>query len=292
MLAQFCHAGRLHVHKHVAGFLVLGAQDEDAQVQGEAFGILTVYAGPEIAEDHEHFEAWRDQFADATLEELLRAGVAAFLEKMKTRTGEDRVKLLRNQRALNIERGRRQGIDVIEMLRDGGAFEIAHEWWIDPEESADMRVAALQFVTLLKPDIEYLVAHVVPAINAEERLPGELFHTAAHTLGTVKHDATLDALLSAIENTPYKRRWWPLATAVAAIGNARAVPFLIGVVEADNTYDSVYGIGYFGLGRITGVSYDEKHDGAWWRSWWEKNAQRYPPDVAKLGIPSVHLRAK
>jgi predicted esterase len=60
---------------------------------------------------------------------------------------------------------------------------------------------------------------------------------------------------------------------------------MIGLIEADNTYDTVYGIGYFGLNKLTGVSYDEKHNGAWWRAWWVKNQQRFPADVQALEVP-------
>jgi hypothetical protein len=44
---------------------------------------------------------------------------------------------------------------------------------------------------------------------------------------------------------------------------------MIAVIDADNTYDTVYGVGYFGLGRLIGVEYDKSHNGAWWRRWWE-----------------------
>jgi predicted esterase len=51
---------------------------------------------------------------------------------------------------------------------------------------------------------------------------------------------------------------------------------MIELIARDNTYDTVYGIGYFGLGKLTGVQYDEGHDGNWWRQWFEKNKGRYP----------------
>lgn len=62
---------------------------------------------------------------------------------------------------------------------------------------------------------------------------------------------------------------------------------MIALIEADNTYDTIYGIGYFGLGKLTGVSYDESHDGAWWREWWEKNKHRYPVEIQALEIPRL-----
>lgn len=74
---------------------------------------------------------------------------------------------------------------------------------------------------------------------------------------------------------------------IAGHKDARAVPTLIGLIEADNTYDTIYGVGYFGLSPLTGVDYDEMHDGAWWRKWWEENNRRFPEDVQSLEIPDM-----
>ena len=62
---------------------------------------------------------------------------------------------------------------------------------------------------------------------------------------------------------------------------------MIAVIDADNTYDTVYGVGWFGLNKLTGVDYDESHNGAWWRRWWEKNRQRFPEAVRPLEIPAI-----
>jgi beta-lactamase regulating signal transducer with metallopeptidase domain len=65
------------------------------------------------------------------------------------------------------------------------------------------------------------------------------------------------------------------------------IPYFIGLIDADNSYDSIYDIGYFGLGEITGVQYSEFHDGAWWRRWWEANKSKYPPNVQQVAIPDL-----
>ncbi len=62
---------------------------------------------------------------------------------------------------------------------------------------------------------------------------------------------------------------------------------MIAVIESDNTYKTVYGVGYFGLGKRTGVKYDESHDGAWWRKWWKENYQRFGLSAAEAKIPVV-----
>ena len=80
---------------------------------------------------------------------------------------------------------------------------------------------------------------------------------------------------------------WAVAGTLATHDDPRVIPTMIAVIDADNTYDTVYGVGSFGLGRLTGVEYDESHDGAWWRRWWEKNRQRFPEAVRALEIPAI-----
>ena len=83
---------------------------------------------------------------------------------------------------------------------------------------------------------------------------------------------------------------WDWAGQVATHKDPSAIPFMIGVIEADNTYETVYGVGYFGLGRLTGVQYSESHNGAWWRKWWEENKSKYPKDVQAIEIPDVRAQ--
>lgn len=77
------------------------------------------------------------------------------------------------------------------------------------------------------------------------------------------------------------------AREIAKHKDARAVPTLIGLIEADNTHETIYGVGYFGLNPLTGVDYDETHDGAWWRAWWKENRVRFPHEARSLEIPDM-----
>lgn len=82
-----------------------------------------------------------------------------------------------------------------------------------------------------------------------------------------------------------RSKLWDIAGRIGNHGDPLAIPLLISLIEADNTYDTVYGIGYFGLGKLTGVPYDEKHDGTWWRRWWDEHRTEYPEDVRQMGVP-------
>ena len=82
------------------------------------------------------------------------------------------------------------------------------------------------------------------------------------------------------------------ARAIAERKDPRAIPTLIGVIDADNSYDTIYGVGYFGLSKLTGVRYDGTHHGPWWRKWWESRKSGFPPDVQALSIPDLPKTTK
>ncbi len=102
-------------------------------------------------------------------------------------------------------------------------------------------------------------------------------------MDTVK--GQLDWLVKAFKSGKPNSDLWNVAGEIGETKDPSAIPTLIGLIYADNTYDTVYGIGYFGLGKLTGVRYNESHDGPWWRKWWEENKSRYPKEVQELKIP-------
>ncbi|MGL6194212.1 MAG: hypothetical protein ACRC2T_05260, partial [Thermoguttaceae bacterium] len=83
-----------------------------------------------------------------------------------------------------------------------------------------------------------------------------------------------------------------ISRSISEFNDPTAIPFLISAIDADNSYATVYGIGYFGLGYgrppLTDVKYDESHNGDWWKKWWEENKKNYPEAVQKIPIPSIH----
>lgn len=127
-----------------------------------------------------------------------------------------------------------------------------------------------------------------------EELPktkfGRSYQPTAFDLST--HDGRMKLfrdVCGKLESNVNSQHLWSISTTIAEAGDPRAIPILIGAIEADNSYDTVYGIGYFGLGfsnlgQQTGVEYSEFHDGAWWRRWWETNKARFPKEVQAIPI--------
>jgi predicted esterase len=67
---------------------------------------------------------------------------------------------------------------------------------------------------------------------------------------------------------------------------------MIAAIVADEGYESAYGIGYFGLTPLTGVTYDPSHGGKWWTAWWGKNKSRFNEGVRGLSVPVLKAAPK
>ncbi len=133
----------------------------------------------------------------------------------------------------------------------------------------------------MNPDEAFLKAAVLPhARRLTEPGTGSNSANAIRVLAKSKLLWVFDELVTLLRTT--KGQEFQLGGAFAELGDKRAIPHLIAVIVADPQYRTTYGLGYFGLGRLTGVRYDEAHDGKWWLAWWDRNRDDLPPDVRAL----------
>ncbi len=65
------------------------------------------------------------------------------------------------------------------------------------------------------------------------------------------------------------------------------IPKYIGLIDSDNSYNAVFGIGAYLLRDVTGVDYNPYHDGPWWRRWWERNKTLYSEAARQTLIPDI-----
>lgn len=163
-------------------------------------------------------------------------------------------------------------------------------------ENAEIAAAAVSLIGQLGLEEAYLRRVVVPRIGKEN--PAEVRREAIKAL-SVKGNEWAEPLLRELlleivqeETSAPRTIIWGLAQALAELGQPRSIPTMIAAIEADNTYNTIYGIGYFGLGEMTGVEYDASHDGAWWRNWWEKNKERFSLEAAQAELPKIQPGAR
>ena len=109
-------------------------------------------------------------------------------------------------------------------------------------------------------------------------------------LAAAEPPADLSSLLTDLQSAVHEQDSEAMMNALSEIANRddrRAIPDLIGILDADNSDDLIYAIGHMSLTRLTGVRFDYAHHGLWWRKWWKANAARFDEEVRRRPIPDL-----
>jgi len=279
-------------HPRLFDVLDLGMRDRSPAVQGWSINYLKQIVLRDFANDFPSYEKWYKANAGRPVADILRDAFNDFLASTRTaRPAEiaNQLDLLTHSspwRVLLTDLDPSQLSDLKAFLENSARNKT----------NTDLAQNALQAIAELPPDEAYLRRVVLPLARSASSV--EVRVAAVASLGKPECAWALDflekTLQESLEKTEPAARIvaWKAASGIAGIGEPRSIPLLIGVIDADNTYDTVYGVGYFGLGPLTGVTYSETHDGAWWRAWWERNKIRFPEDARTLQIPTIRLARK
>jgi hypothetical protein len=300
-------------HPHEVAILGLGASEARPEDGADARRALEAYAMLDLEDDVHTYRQWAAEWGGATPADALRGGVRRWVDRMRAaphdprpdggeaddaeradRRGAEDGDALREE----LRRARRlppKGVpeaEVAAALRDAGFGALLDRWRGQAIEGSvalpdDAQTASVSLLPLLDLDDASYRAAVEPILSDPGRYPQALRNGAFGVVGERRWDGAVDLLLRAFETTPNKYDWWNIAMALEKIRDPRSIPVMVGMIVADDGYESVYGIGYFGLSKWLGVKYLKSHDAAWWREWWAANQERLPPEVR--GVPIPHL---
>lgn len=277
------------VHGSLPDLLDLGVRDPSPVVQAAAFERLRIIALADLALDFAAYEAWYAgaggrSTSDVLVESVRRvAGEAASADDAQT---ERLAALLTGSGALWI-----QSPAARDAARAAG-WHAALAGWLARGGAATE--SARRIVAVYRLDEQGLREVVLPCLARDRPLP--LRAWAAATLGDARAAWAVDDLALALAGTleddaERARLVSPLTRALAATGDARAIPVLIGVLRADGSPATARTIGTFGLAPLTGVAHDPAHDGAWWTTWWSRNRGRFGEPARSLDIPEYRAAA-
>jgi predicted esterase len=259
-------------HPRVLDVLDLGMNDSSPRVREWASNYLCAYAFAEFSEDSSTYPQWRKQTQGKPLNAVAADAARAWIERLKQSSGDD---LKRQARFITgAARGLETNPSAAQAARDAGALDLAAGWMKSHADDAETVRAAEAIVAGVRPDEQYLRATVLPLLDSDR---AEVRSAAARLLGRKGNGWAVDPLLAALRASAHDKNGnaWDYAAALGEIGEARAIPPMIETIADDNTYNTVYGVGYFGLSKLTGVRYDESHDGAWWQTWWQREQKRF-----------------
>ena len=283
---------RAGAHPRLLDGLDLGARDPSPQVQEWAFSYLTEVAIKNFSEDFPAYKAWfqanRDRPVDQVFADAVRNLAVEAAHAVKKDAAKLAEQLGRRARVLEeVPAAPRAALDA-GLVRTLGRWVSSADAG-ETEENLRLSIYSLNIIGSLKLGEADLRRLVVPSIGQGKR--DEVRAAAMAALGGRENPWALELLLGELERSleSRDRRARALvgttAAGIASFDDPRVIPILIGVIDADNTHDTITGVGHFALGKLTGVQYDASHDGAWWRKWWEKNKERYPEAVRTMAIP-------
>lgn len=276
-------------HVHAVEILHLAATDPSLDVQGWAFGYLKNYAYRDFGEDYAAYQAWYDRFGGQPLADVLRGSATELCERLRSADTNGLGDVLAPIEQLDLRPGDVAGFDVAAELRRLGALEHARRG-LDALD-AQTRVEALRFAAALGPDEPFLRSSVLPLLESRDDDPA-LLSAGAEALGAAGQAWAIEPLAELAQRRLAEGGdgvVFSVGRALAELDDPRAIPHLIALIVADDDYWSSYGLGYFGLAKLTGVDYDEAHDGAWWQAWWKNNHDRLPAGVRDATLPTYSL---
>ncbi len=277
---QFLKAFNFSKHPRQMAVLELGVLDPAPEVQGWAFEYLKEVALRDFTTDYAAAKTWLAERRDRTVADVMADSVQWLVDQLRRQQGD----ALRNQLEL-VERNRDLLRDYPDACRKAGLDARLAELCSSTDEATAAQ--AIQAAARLNLGEDWARKVLLPRIEAGN--PPKVRDAAFRALGSKGRDWALEPMLASLTNAVLRAKdstlTWTIAQSLAEIGSPKVIPAMIGLIGAENTYDTVYGIGYFGLGKLTGVSYDKTHDGAWWRQWWEKNRERFPAEVRAVQIP-------
>lgn len=280
-------------HVYAVEILHLAATDSELAVQGWAFNYLRGYAFQDFSADYAGYEAWHARYDGRPLGEILTGSAQDLVQRLGGLDAQGVAKELEVLRNVWFESGAAQGLSAEAAIRRAGGLDLALDWIDAPDES--LQEQALGFVDKLHPDDAFLQGRIAPLLGDATRAPSAqaaACRALGHAKGEWAVDPLLDCALRELREAHDADENGVVMSAASALGelkNPRAIPGLIAMIAADDSKGTRYNLGYFALGAITGVRWDEGHDAAWWKRWWEENKSRLPESVSAMQLPHYSL---
>ena len=285
---------RIRNHPRLLDGLDLGMRDRSPEVQRWAMGYLGGLAFQDFSEDFPAYKAWYQANRDKPVPEVVAQSVRQFATEAARSVKSDAPKRARwLAEHMNVMRrhaqgapggaGRRTLADPRSLGgRCGGRVTTGRNRARRPCPAGDRTAQAGRGGAAARGDAIAREGEAGGSEGRGERGAGGQGEYLGHRSSARRAQGELGGRC---KRHPRDRLGG--GRSLASIDDPRVIPTMIAVIDSDNTYDTIYGVGYFGLGRLTSVQYDESHDGAWWRRWWEKNKERYPEAVRALAIPKL-----
>jgi beta-lactamase regulating signal transducer with metallopeptidase domain len=273
--------------------LHLCVTDSNQEVRFHAHRYLNAVAFRNLGGDPEAYQVWYEQNRDKPIDEVLVDSSADFVDRLRaadafgreelmqilTDAASDDIPLLRDVPGLS------------RQLIDSGLLDVYADMIRQEDLPEHLLRQIFGSLHVIPPIDDFIERVVYPTYRDEtaERLPKGLAYELLLSLDPWHARLLMEDLTEMLANPPEEwsgGRIVDFAQGLAGLGDYRAVPQLIAAMQRDpdNEHDTAKGLGE-ALFHLAQVPFDPSHDAAWWRQWWEKNRQRFDPEIAAADIP-------
>jgi tRNA A-37 threonylcarbamoyl transferase component Bud32 len=268
---QFLKAFTFARHPRLLAVLELGLLDNAPEVQTWALTYLKSVTDKDYSEDYAAAARYLESRRNMPLQDAMNETARNFARDLNTADDTELLTQLNRLNAANLLR------DMPWSTLDSGLEQALEK--IIAERSQGLAATALQAAGHVSLSDDWYRRVVAPRLSPNE--PTIIRKSAAQALNRKTGEWAVEPLvgalhdLSNLDHSQKNSLTFAVGSALARTGSPKAIPPVIQAIQADNSYATVYGLGYFALTPLTGVPYNEKHNGAWWASWWETNKARF-----------------
>ena len=293
---------------HLLEMLSLFAADASDQVKTQALSYASGVAAKELP-DAKAYESWRTSIGNKPLPDIVRQNTLELVTKLKTADAKEQKEILGRLSGLRwyswLSSDAYNGVSDTKIVASG-LTAVRRQTALDaglldalaklmkPGIAPEVSEKTLAFLMQLYPGRAFLKSieedvHREMTALIEKKKPVEYF--SLYLLGTYSSKWATDALLK-IAQAQYAANPDGVVGALCSSRDVRVMPTLI--VLLDDVDEEGWEMQQIGqsLSRLSHTAYNQKHDAAWWRGWWNKNKTALAADVRTEPFPDLHLATK
>ena len=268
---------------HMLEMLDLGANDNNASVQYQAFDMLQNFAYRNFINDPAAYRMWRDGIKGKALTDVVIEGCKGFVDQYNKADEVERTSLLNI--LMRLEFGDTSELAAVRRRAalDAGILTGLEKALAPPVPT---NPTVIYVVRNLQPDEAFVKRAILPLTTKNS--PNYIRYAAASILGSVKSAWASDLLFNMLMDDYPSSDSWIFLQALSTATDPHLIPKMIALLEADDAQDTGQMLN-LALHRLTGNKVDRIHDGGWWHIWWDRNKTDFPEDVQAVPFPKVMI---
>ncbi len=269
-------------HPQALRLLSTAAADPEISVRERAWSYLRDYALQDFSQSPERCQAWLREQSGRSLAQTLESSVRDFTARFAGLTPEQLDAALELLDDASEHPWKAAGLDRTAVWRACGLVELlAAPGALGSEQHAERSLRALGSLSFGESEQRALFLPFLASETAHGTKAA-----ACLALGRRANPGAVPHLMACLEreletSVEGGGAVFAVCMALGEIGDRSVIPVLIARIQEEESYATVYGIGYFALGKLTGVSYHESHGAAFWTQWLAENAASLPPAAPK-----------